>query len=52
MLYKRRTQLNTIQNILNSRFLAEKYINMENDFFLSHGHLVAKGDFVYGAQVS
>lgn len=37
-------------NLLGSAELAEKYISLTTDYFLSKGHLVAKADFFYGAQ--
>lgn len=49
-LYTRATQRVTFTNLLGSAALAEKYISLTNDYFLSKGHLVAKADFFYGAQ--
>lgn len=48
-LYRRRAQRDTLTSLLGSRKLAEKYVHMTNDNFLSKGHLVAKADFLYGA---
>jgi len=49
-LYKRETQRTTMTVLLGSAALAEQYIHLTNDYFLSKGHLVAKADFLYGAQ--
>lgn len=49
-LYKRATQRVTFTTLLGSSALAEEYIHLTNDYFLSKGHLVAKADFLYGAQ--
>lgn len=49
-LYKRATQRTTFTTLLGSATLAEEYIHLTNDYFLSKGHLVAKADFLYGAQ--
>lgn len=49
-LYKRATQRTTFTSLLGSASLAEDFIHLTNDFFLSKGHLVAKADFLYGAQ--
>ena len=47
-LYKRVTQKATISEILGSEELGEKYISNTTDFFLSKGHMTAKGDYFYG----
>lgn len=49
-LYKRATQRVTFTTLLGSAALAEDHIHLTNDYFLSKGHLVAKADFLYGAQ--
>lgn len=48
-LYRRVTQRITLTTLLGSQYLAEQYIHLTNDFFLSKGHLVAKADFLHGA---
>ncbi|XP_012230703.1 uncharacterized protein [Linepithema humile] len=48
-LYKFKTQLNTLAEILNSTELAKQRLK-KSEQFLSRGHLAAKADFVYGAQ--
>lgn len=49
-LYKRATQRETFTSLLGSASLAEQYISLTNDYFLSKGHMVAKSDFLYGSQ--
>lgn len=49
-LYKRATQRVTMTSLLGSAQLGDQFIHLTNDFFLSKGHLVAKADFLYGAQ--
>lgn len=46
--YKRATQRITMTSLLGSAALAEQYIHLTNDYFLSKGHLVAKADFFLG----
>ncbi|XP_012064246.1 PREDICTED: uncharacterized protein LOC105627575 [Atta cephalotes] len=48
-LYKFETQLDTLARILKSIKLAKKRLKKSLQF-LSRGHIVAKGDFVYGNQ--
>lgn len=48
-LYRRATQRITFTTLLGSQQLAEQYIHLTNDYFLSKGHLVAKADFLHGA---
>lgn len=43
------SQRNTLTTLLGSRALAERFIHLTNDYFLSKGHLVAKADFLHGA---
>lgn len=50
-LYTRITQRETIAGLIGSFELAEKYIEATSDIFLARGHLAAKADFIYGAQV-
>lgn len=48
-LYKRATQRGTVSVLLNSTALGEYYISLTTDYFLSKGHMVAKGYFLHGA---
>ncbi|XP_012277376.1 uncharacterized protein LOC105698058 [Orussus abietinus] len=48
--YSRGNQRSTLARILKSEALAEKYIPRTGETFLTRGHLVAKGDFIYGTQ--
>lgn len=47
-IFSRSQQRNTIAGIVGSRELADKYVNDEH--FLSRGHLAARADFVFGSQ--
>lgn len=49
-LYRRATQRITFTDLLGSASLAEQYIDLVNDYFLSKGHMVAKSYFLYGSQ--
>lgn len=46
-LYKKTTQLKTFAKLLGSQQLAEKYISLKSDHFLSKGHLMAKSDHLF-----
>lgn len=48
-LYRRVIQRETVSVLLNSTALSEQYISLTNDYFLSKGHMVAKGYFLHGA---
>lgn len=48
-LYRRATQRITFTTLLGSQALAEQYIHLTNDYFLSKGHMVAKADFLHGS---
>lgn len=48
-LYRRVIQRGTVGVLLNSTALAEQYISLTSDYFLSKGHMVAKGYFLHGA---
>ncbi|XP_043281697.1 uncharacterized protein [Venturia canescens] len=49
-LYGRDVQRETIAQILGSWEMAKKYVPEKGQSYLARGHLVAKADFVYGAQ--
>lgn len=49
-LYTKKMQLSAFAKLLKSDELATKYIHMNNDFFLSRGHLTANSDFLYNSQ--
>lgn len=49
-IYEKRSQRIAFERILGSAELAEKYVSLQTDYFLSRGHLTAKADFVYGSQ--
>ncbi|XP_008546399.1 uncharacterized protein LOC103570437 [Microplitis demolitor] len=47
-LYKVSTQVASFELLLGSKKLASKFVAVNSTRFLSKGHMVAKGDFVYG----
>ena len=47
-LYKTKTQIGTIANLVGSQELANKYIKADKNLFMTKGHMTAKADFVYG----
>lgn len=50
LLYSRFEQKKTIAALLNSKALAEKYIEPKGNGFFTRGHLAPKGDFVYAGE--
>lgn len=48
-LYTRNRQRRTLSTLLNSKDLANEYVDNDGDLFLSRGHLAARSDFIYGA---
>lgn len=50
-LYSRVVQRETIAGLIGHYELAQTYIEATSDIFMARGHLAAKVDFVYGAQV-
>ncbi|KAJ8682139.1 hypothetical protein QAD02_017931 [Eretmocerus hayati] len=48
--YKQKSQLKSMEILLGSKELAQKYI--QNEQYLNRGHLAAKADFVFGSHQS
>lgn len=48
-MYKRGKQQQQLNSLVGLASTSEKYIQKDGNYFMSRGHLTAKGDFIYGS---